>query len=72
MKLFESLSRYQPQALGVLRIMTALQFIEHGSQKLFNFPVSADHHALSGLTMTAASSNSPAASCWRSACSRGP
>ncbi|RUZ46497.1 DoxX family protein, partial [Mesorhizobium sp. M7A.F.Ca.US.003.02.1.1] len=29
MKLFESLSRYQPQALGVLRIMTALQFIEH-------------------------------------------
>ncbi|RVA87364.1 DoxX family protein, partial [Mesorhizobium sp. M7A.F.Ca.CA.004.01.1.1] len=53
MKLFESLSRYQPQALGVLRIMTALQFIEHGSQKLFNFPVSADPHALSGLTMTA-------------------
>ncbi|MCA0035289.1 DoxX family protein [Mesorhizobium sp. B263B2A] len=54
MKLFESLSRYQPQALGVLRIMTALQFIEHGSQKLFNFPVSADPHALSGLTTTAA------------------
>jgi len=54
MKLFESLARYQPQALGVLRIMTALQFIEHGSQKLFDFPVGA--HAggsLTGLTLTA-------------------
>jgi len=54
MKLFESLARYQPQALGVLRIMTALQFIEHGSQKLFNFPVSDQPHALTGLTLTAA------------------
>ena len=53
MKLFEGLSRYRPQALGVLRIMTALQFIEHGSQKLFNFPISAEPHALNGLTATA-------------------
>ena len=53
MKLFESLAQYQPQALGVLRIMTALQFIEHGSQKLFNFPLSAQPHALSGLTTAA-------------------
>lgn len=53
MKLFESLSRYQPQALGVLRIMTALQFIEHGSQKLFNFPVAAQPHALNSLSLTA-------------------
>ncbi|TPK79150.1 DoxX family protein [Mesorhizobium sp. B2-4-12] len=53
MKLFEGLARYQPQALGVLRIMTALQFIEHGSQKLFNFPASAQAHALTGLTTTA-------------------
>lgn len=53
MKLFESLARYQPQALGVLRIMTALQFIEHGSQKLFNFPLAAQPHALSGLSLTA-------------------
>ncbi|RWX59233.1 DoxX family protein, partial [Mesorhizobium sp. M2A.F.Ca.ET.039.01.1.1] len=34
-------------------IMTALQFIEHGSQKLFNFPVSAQPHALTGLTTAA-------------------
>jgi putative oxidoreductase len=55
MKLFDGLARFQPQALGVLRIMTALQFIEHGSQKLFNFPVSSgEPHALTGLTLTAA------------------
>jgi putative oxidoreductase len=53
MKLFEGLAQYQPQALGVLRIMTALQFVEHGSQKLFNFPVSAQPHALTGLTTAA-------------------
>ncbi|AZO13779.1 DoxX family protein [Mesorhizobium sp. M2A.F.Ca.ET.043.05.1.1] len=53
MKLFESLAHYRPQALGVLRIMSALQFIEHGSQKLFNFPVSAEPHALTGLTTAA-------------------
>ncbi|CDX13111.1 conserved membrane hypothetical protein [Mesorhizobium sp. ORS 3359] len=53
MKLFESLAHYRPQALGVLRIMTALQFIEHGSQKLFKFPVSAQPHALTGLTTAA-------------------
>ncbi|WP_192258517.1 DoxX family protein [Mesorhizobium caraganae] len=55
MKLFDGLARFQPQALGVLRIMTALQFIEHGSQKLFNFPVSSgEPHALTGLMLTAA------------------
>ncbi|PBC12343.1 DoxX family protein [Mesorhizobium sp. WSM3859] len=53
MKLFESLAQYRPQALGILRIMTALQFIEHGSQKLFNFPASAEPHALTGLTTAA-------------------
>ncbi|CCV14873.1 DoxX family protein [Mesorhizobium sp. STM 4661] len=53
MKLFYGLARYQPQALAALRIMTALQFIEHGTQKLFNFPVSDHAGALSGLTLTA-------------------
>lgn len=36
---FKKLSRFAPQALGVLRIVTALLFIEHGTQKLFGFPV---------------------------------
>lgn len=54
MKLFEGLARFQPQALGVLRIMTALQFIEHGSQKLFNFPVGEHAGTLTGLMLAAA------------------
>ncbi|MER9949875.1 DoxX family protein [Mesorhizobium sp. M0047] len=53
MALFDGLARYQPQALGVLRIVTALQFIEHGSQKLFNFPVGEHAEALTGLTLSA-------------------
>jgi putative oxidoreductase len=33
------LSRYQPQLLALLRIVTALLFLEHGTQKFFAFPV---------------------------------
>lgn len=36
--MFDRLSAYRPQALGALRIMTALLLIEHGTQKFFNFP----------------------------------
>jgi putative oxidoreductase len=35
---FDRLSAYAPQALAILRIVTALLFIAHGSQKLFGFP----------------------------------
>ena len=35
---FTWLSRYSPQALGVLRIVTGLLYGEHGTQKLLNFP----------------------------------
>ncbi|MGD9913086.1 MAG: DoxX family protein [Rhizobiaceae bacterium] len=34
------LDRFSPQALAVLRIVTALLFIAHGTQKLFGFPAS--------------------------------
>ncbi|GGF16166.1 hypothetical protein GCM10011321_05110 [Youhaiella tibetensis] len=34
----DRLNAYAPQALAVLRIMTALLFIAHGTQKLFGFP----------------------------------
>jgi putative oxidoreductase len=55
MQLFDSLGRYQPQALGLLRIVTALLFIEHGTQKLFDFPASGQAGgALAGLMLVAA------------------
>ena len=36
------LSNFAPYALAALRIMTALQFIEHGTQKFFDFPPAAE------------------------------
>lgn len=33
-----SLSRSAPQALGALRIVTGLLFLEHGTQKFLSFP----------------------------------
>jgi putative oxidoreductase len=33
-----NLERYTPYALAALRIVAALLFIEHGTQKLFGFP----------------------------------
>jgi putative oxidoreductase len=32
------LSKYQPQLLSLLRIVAGLLFLEHGTQKLLNFP----------------------------------
>ncbi|MDM9623494.1 DoxX family protein [Rhizobium sp. S96] len=36
---FERLNAYQPYALAALRIVTALLYIEHGTMKLFAFPI---------------------------------
>jgi putative oxidoreductase len=36
---FRHLEKYQPQLQGLLRIVTALLFMEHGLAKLFHFPV---------------------------------
>jgi len=38
MQAFNSLGRYAPHLLGILRIVTALTFITHGTQKLLGFP----------------------------------
>ena len=40
-KLEAALNAWAPRILSVLRIMAALMFIEHGTQKLFNFPAPA-------------------------------
>lgn len=34
----DTLDHYRPYALAVLRIVTALMFMEHGTQKLLGFP----------------------------------
>lgn len=47
--MFTGLSQYSPQALAVLRIVTALLFIEHGTQKLLDFPPSAMPAAEGGM-----------------------
>jgi putative oxidoreductase len=36
--MFDRFSAYRPQALAALRIMAALLFIEHGTQKFIDFP----------------------------------
>ncbi|MDQ3139749.1 MAG: DoxX family protein [Pseudomonadota bacterium] len=41
MTFFNSLSRYQPHLLGILRIMAGLLFLQHGLVKLFGFPPGA-------------------------------
>ncbi len=46
---------WTPRLLGVLRIVAALLFLEHGTQKLFGFPASANAGgALSTLALAAA------------------
>lgn len=55
MSISERLSAYRPHALAVLRIMTALLFIEHGTMKLFAFPgPQGAGGALSAMMMFAA------------------
>jgi putative oxidoreductase len=38
MAFFDSLARYQTQALGLLRLITGYLFIMHGTTKLFHVP----------------------------------
>jgi putative oxidoreductase len=46
----DRLNAYAPYALAALRIVAALLFIEHGTQKLFGFPPT-DHAIGFALTM---------------------
>ena len=51
---FTWLSRWQPQLLAVLRIVTALLFLEHGMMKLFHFPAAQMPGPLPPLLIVAA------------------
>jgi putative oxidoreductase len=51
--IFDRLTPYAPHMLGVLRVMTALLFIPHGTQKLFNFPMAGQAMAAEGLFLVA-------------------
>jgi putative oxidoreductase len=46
---FERVAAWAPKWLSVVRIMSALLFLEHGTQKLFNFPPAAEPMAMTGL-----------------------
>jgi len=37
--MLDSLARWKPQLLGLMRIAFGITFMEHGTQKLFGFPV---------------------------------
>jgi putative oxidoreductase len=47
------LSRWQPQLLAILRIVTGLLFLEHGLSKFFDFPVPFPVHPLPPMLMAA-------------------
>src|SRR3954462_12255347 len=47
------LSRWQPQLLAILRIVTGLLFLEHATSKFFAFPVPFPVHPLPPLLMAA-------------------
>jgi putative oxidoreductase len=47
------LSRWQPQLLALLRIVTGLSFLEHGTSKFFAFPVPFPMQPLPPMLMAA-------------------
>ena len=47
------LSRWQPQLLALLRIVTGLLFLEHATQKFFAFPAPFPVHPLPPLLIAA-------------------
>lgn len=50
---FTWLSRWQPQLLAILRIVVALLFLEHATQKFFAFPVPFPVHPLPPMLIAA-------------------
>jgi putative oxidoreductase len=50
---FNLLARWQPQLLALLRIVTGLLFLEHGTSKFLAFPVPFPVHPLPTLLVAA-------------------
>src|SRR3990170_4933328 len=48
---FDKISAWAPEWLSVVRIMSALLFLEHGTQKLFNFPPAPEPMQLPALLL---------------------
>jgi putative oxidoreductase len=46
----DSLTVWAPRVLSIVRIMTALLFLEHGTQKLLGFPASSTYPAMFTLS----------------------
>ena len=44
-------SAWEPRMLSILRIIVGLLFLEHGLNKLFNFPASPNHAAYTLFTL---------------------
>ncbi|MFI5411334.1 DoxX family protein [Kaistia sp. UC242_56] len=51
--LFEKISKFQPYTLGLLRIVSSLIFMAHGTQKILGFPASDNSPAMFSLSWTA-------------------
>ena len=47
------LNKYAPQLLGVLRIVTGLQYLEHGTAKILHFPHVAQYDNLAIMSFPA-------------------
>jgi putative oxidoreductase len=43
--------RWQPHVLSILRMVVGLLFLEHGLNKMFDFPATATHHPYVLLTL---------------------
>jgi putative oxidoreductase len=52
MRSLDALDRYAPYALAALRIVAALIFIEHGTQKLFSFPAAPQAGLPAAMTLS--------------------
>ena len=75
--LYNTMERFRPLVLSILRIVVGLLFLEHGLSKVFGFPAASPVASLSGLLLLAAFLETigavlfvlaPARGSWRSSC----